>query len=458
MITVDRNLLSGGEVPQDVLRRVLSEHAAIVPHLAELKKYYEGDQDILRRKRAQGLPNNRIVNNYARYIVTMTSGYLTGQPVAYTAPEGQEAALQSLLEAYDEADTDSVDAELSAHAAIYGRGVEVLFADANARPQTAAVSPLGSFVVYDDTVENAPVFGVRAWVRSEGPRKQYFVDVYTESEIYHYSGTSYSALALLGSEAHYFGGVPVVEYWNNEDERGDFEPVMSLMDAYNAIQSDRVNDKQQFTDAILLTRGFSGITDSADPQDKRTPGQRLNDEKLLMLSDKDSDASFITKQLSQADTEVLKTALSNDIHKFSLVPDLTDEQFAANASGVAMKFKLFGLEQLTKIKERWFREGLQARLRLFADFLSTKGMPALDANRVQITFTRAMPANELELAQMVSTLQGLVPNETLLTQLPFVKDVAATLEMLSAQKAEDDKRQADMFGARYPDGNIDQEE
>ena len=39
----------------------------------------------------------------------------------------------------------------------------------------------------------------------------------------------------------------------------------------------------------------------------------------------------------------------------------------------AMRFKLLGLEQLTKIKERWFREGLRARLKLFCAFLSLRG-------------------------------------------------------------------------------------
>ena len=89
-----------------------------------------------------------------------------------------------------------------------------------------------------------------------------------------------------------------------------------------------------------------------------------------------------------------------------MVPDLTDEQFAGNVSGVAMRFKLLGLEQLTKIKERWFREGLRARLKLFCAFLSLRGEPPVDADRVQIVFTRALPVNELEIAQTVNATAG----------------------------------------------------
>ncbi len=418
MITMDKALI-GEEVPLALINRALSAHAGRTARLTRLKAYFDGEQDILRRQRQRSLPNNRLAHNYARYIATITSGYLAGQPIRYAAPS-QAAALETLLKQYDLANIDSVDAELAMHAAIYGRGVEILYAGENAAPRAAAVPPENAFVVYDDTVEHAPLFGVYLTRRTDAQGKTVqLADVYTAATLSHYQGTS--TLKYLGSEPHYFGGVPMVEYWNNESERGDFEPVLSLIDAYNAVESDRVNDKQQFTDAILLTRGFSGLADSLDEDDPRTPAQRLRDEKLLMLPDKEADASFLTKQLCQADTEVLKDAIRADIHKFSMVPDLGDEHFAGNASGVAMKFKLFGLEQLTKVKERWFREGLYQRLKLFACFMAARGAAALDVNAVRISFSRQMPGNELEIAQMVATLRGLVPDDVLLEQVPFAR-------------------------------------
>ena len=80
-------------------------------------------------------------------------------------------------------------------------------------------------------------------------------------------------------------------------------------------------------------------------------------------------AEWLVKPSSESDTEVLRLSLKEDIHKLSFVPDMSDKEFAGNASGVAMRFKLLGLEQLTRIKERWFG-GLRQRLRLFAHFLA----------------------------------------------------------------------------------------
>ena len=157
---------------------------------------------------------------------------------------------------------------------------------------------------------------------------------------------------------------------------------------------------------------------------------------VLSLPDSEARAEWLCKQLNEADTEVLKNAIKADIHKMSMVPDLTDEQFAGNSSGVAMKYKLLGLEQLTKIKERWFREALKERLRLFGYFLAVKGAPALDAESVRMVFTRALPVNELETAQMVQALNGIVPAEILLAQVPFVEDAQAAAEKMRVDAAE----------------------
>lgn len=110
---------------------------------------------------------------------------------------------------------------------------------------------------------------------------------------------------------------------------------------------------------------------------------------------------------------MLREAIKADIHKMSMVPDLTDEHFAGNSSGVAMRYKLLGLEQLTKIKERWFREALRCRLRGYAHFLACRGAEPLDADRVRMIFTRALPVNELEQAQTLEALKDVLPREEL---------------------------------------------
>jgi SPP1 family phage portal protein len=449
MITRSR----GTEINAALVAAVLAEHDLELTRLTELYNYFAGDHDILARERTTGLPNYMLVHGYPNYIAIMTSGYLIGNPVAYSAQVGQEAALDAVLDAYDAADVQSVDSEIALHAAIFGRGCELCYASERAEPMTAAVDPLNAFVVYDNTVAHMPLFGVYRLVSvSGGLTRTESVTAYTADEVIMFSTSNLGVtLTEESRETHAFGNVPMTEYWNNSVETGDFEGVMSLIDAYDLLQSDRVNDKAQFTDSLLVLTGVQGF-DAPVAGDTRTAGERLREDKTLALPLEGAKAEWLTKTLNEADTDVLRTAIKSDIHKFSMVPDLTDENFAGNSSGVAMKYKLLGLEQLTKVKERWFREGLRQRLRLFAAFLSVKGAAALDADSVTMTFTRSLPVNDAEIAQTVATLKNIVPDQMLLAQIPYVQDVPAAIDMLKQQRQDSVAEQQAMFGA-YPDAN-----
>ncbi len=411
MIIRPKSILSGGMHPNDI-RACVQEFLTAVPRMDRLWDAFQGRHDILNRRRASGMPNSRLVNDFPRYISTLAAGYLIGKPIAYETDPDQSSALDGIVQCYRRSSIDSVDAELARQASIFGRGVELVFSDEDAQPRSVALDPRRAFVVYDDTVENRPLMGIHILPKLDraGRAESWRIRVYTDCEILTFACPSPGDVGKVESRIpHFFEGVPMTEYWNGEDERGDFEGVMTLIDAYDMLQSDRVNDKRQFVDALLLLYGCTMENDASG----RSPGQQLREDKVLALPDADARAEWLCKQLNESDTEVLKDALAKDIHKLSMVPDLTDDSFAGNLSGVAMRYKLLGLDQLTQIKERWFREALTDRMARYQSFLSLKGAPALDVSRVRMTFTRALPMNRLDEARAVESLSGILPNDEL---------------------------------------------
>jgi SPP1 family phage portal protein len=144
-----------------LLAGVVSEWQKGTERLAKLRAGYENERAINKRARQPGKPNNRLAHGFAKYIATMSSGYMVGKPVAYAAPESQEKALQMITDEYKRANVDSVDIELARYAAIYGKAVQIVYADEDAKARVAAISPETAFVVYDDTVESKPLFGVQ---------------------------------------------------------------------------------------------------------------------------------------------------------------------------------------------------------------------------------------------------------------------------------------------------------
>jgi SPP1 family phage portal protein len=475
MIAINKGLLGADGLPTSALLLALmnAQDDICKKRLNRLHNYYTLNHDITGRTRLAGVPNNKLQHDLPGYIVTVASGYLVGKPVQYAIADGADkTAFDALKAALDKSDTSSVDAELAVDASVYGKGIELCYADEQAQPKVAQIDPRTSFVVYDDTVEHKPLLGIAIYPELDASlmRKGDRVDVYTSNMVVHYTRMSTGAPIenANGRESHYFGAVPMIEYWNNAHETGDFEPVVTLIDAYDVLQSDRVNDKQQFTDAVMVFKGMGSLSqqDDGEPDttttvntdgpisvttEEVTDADRLRQKKMVFLPDPGSDMSYVTKPDDQSGNELLRKSIAGDIHKFAYVPDLTDENFSGTTSGVAMRYKLFGLEMLVSTKERWFKEALRTRLKCLINFLSTKGNAALDVDTIQITFTRSLPVNELEIAQMAQAYEGILPDEMILSKIPGVDDPKATAEMLKKQKAEAVKNAQEQF-PRYDEG------
>ncbi len=395
MLTLPEAALQNGEITGAQLSDILTRHAQALPRYARLRSYYLNQNDILSRTRAPGLPNHCVPHAFARYIVLVTSGYLVGESVGYKTDDKNREALDALLSCYRESDIPSVDIENARNAAIYGKGVELVTVQGG-RPKSYALSPENAFVVYSDSIAHEPLLGV-CLCRTDGGE---------DAQVLCYSKDSISSYTLIGNswmlssrQPHYLGGVPMVEFWNDEREMGDFEWVVPLIDAYDALQSDRINDKDQFADKLLVLTGCTLDTDESG----RPPWLQLRQDRALCLPDSDASAQYLSGEMNEAGNEILRSSLESDIHKLSLVPDLSDKSFSGNVSGVAMKYKLMGLEMLCGLKQQWFTEGLKARLKLYAHHLSLTGQKPLDPSRVVPSFTRTLPESLSETAELIKT-------------------------------------------------------
>ncbi|GAB5081433.1 hypothetical protein Osc1_06060 [Hominimerdicola sp. 21CYCFAH17_S] len=181
----------------------------------------------------------------------------------------------------------------------------------------------------------------------------------------------------------------------------------------------------------------------------------VKDNGILELPN-DAKAEYLTRQFDEASVEILRNAIKKDIHTISNVPDMSDDNFGGNVSGVAMAYKLLGFELMTKTKERFFKEGLRYRLKLIANVLSAHNT-VIDTDGIEIVMSRTLPQNTAELADTVSALSGLVSQETLLSQLPFVEDPAEEIKKLRKENQKALEYQQSVFSLRS-DGAEDENE
>lgn len=431
--------------------QLLQKHVSRRSHLEKLLNYYKGKHKI---ENDSGR-DNKLVCNHAKDIADTATSYFIGNPVTYNCNDDITPLTQEL----DAAGADEVDGDNGLDLSIYGRAYEYIYTKKDETVlEIKNLSPQNTFVVYDDSIEQNELFAVYYYARKDDSgmsgQTHYIATVLTQNYrwVFDICEIPADSSVLEGPEDHYKGEVPVIEYLNNKLAIGDFELQIPLIDAYNALMSDRITDKEQYIDAILVLYGTLLADDEEDAvegqgeSNSRAAMKQLAKRKLLEMPAENSKAEYLTRTYDEAGVEILKKAIEQDIHKFSNIPCMTDESFGGNVSGVAMEFKLLGMENITKIKTRYYRKGLRKRLRIFCNFLSTSSKASIDPSTITAEFTRAMPKNLLEISQYVSNLKGMVSKKTLLSQIPFVDDVEAELEAVEQEAAEEMKRQQDMFG------------
>lgn len=369
-------------------------------------------------------PNNKIANAYASYITDTLVGYFIGEPISYTSND--DVLLQDLSMIFEYNDEADENAELAKNASIYGVAYEMLYlSEEDKMIRFKALNPKEIIPIFDKTVEQNLMAIIRYYDDYDvvDDKTYTLVEVIDNTMVRRYKMDN--SFLLLEEYPHYFGMVPVAIYKNNEEERGDFEAVISLIDAYDKMESDTLNDFEYFVDAYLALYGFT-----AEPEDVA----QMKENRILLM-DEGTSAEWLIKQTSDTYVENMKNRLDADIHKFAKCPNMADKEFASNASGVAIKFKLLGTENLVSIKERKFKRGLQQRLELMS-MINSVLREGFDWRAIDIIFTRNVPSNDSDIANMVNTLKDIVSEETLLAQIPFVENVQDELERLKQEREE----------------------
>ena len=158
-------------------------------------------------------------------------------------------------------------------------------------------------------------------------------------------------------------------------------------------------------------------------------------ENRVLLTEDDGDAEFLTKDINDSYIQNILDRLTNEYHRVTKTPNLTDEKFANNTSGVSLKFKLFTLEKDMSKKESKWKKSVQRMLELICNILNIKAAN-IDYRSIKVTFTRAMPSNTLETAQTIAQLAGMVSNETLIAQLDFIDNPKKELDIIKKEREE----------------------
>ena len=402
-----KTLDASTEFSTKLIQELISEHKEYIEAYKELKDFYTGNHAILKQKaKDKYKPDNRLVVNFAKYIVDTFNGYFIGNPVSMFHEDKTVNDYLAYIDGYN--DQSDNNAELSKICSIYGHGFELVFNDENSEIGITYMTPIDGFVVYDNTIQNKPLFACHYGLNDDDEEVGYF---YTKEAVYQFATVS-GAYTIVEETPNVFSDIPMIEYLENEERQSIFENVKTLINAFNKALSEKANDVEYYADAYLKVLG-------AEIDEKTL--QTLRDTRIINVSGDDTlTVEFMTKPSADGTQENLLERLQKLIFEISMVANISDENFG-DSSGISLRYKLQSMDNLAKSKERKFQSGMSRRYRLISNYPTSK-IGENEWVNIQYKFTRNVPANLAEEADIAQTLSGIVSEETQVSVLSIVQN------------------------------------
>ncbi len=434
LLKTDLDVLTPDQIEEYISGHQIRE----VPRLNKLWEYYQGANTkiLSARKADEGNPDNKTPVPYARKIITTFTGYgYRPKYITYDVEnaDGEEESTQA--EDYEKLLNDTFKAvkepiktsRTGRNTAIFGLAYELLYVknstpmevSAKARPSFVCVDPREVVLIYDYSSEPQKKIGIR-YYRAGAVWK---VEVYYADRVELYDRIQKDSmgqagkyqLTLIDTLPNFFGAIPIVPYYFGDDCLGIIEPVIPLIDDYDALISGSFIEFDRFANAYLrlVKMGMGGKTpvpnDGGNDRQAWAWLQRLRKSRVFeQLQDKD-DVTFLTKDIPTAFVEWMEGILRKQIHVQSSVPDFAE---FTDVSGAAIERLMFDFENVVSSAEADFDTGLYERIGLMNAIWQLVKTPVMDAGMVSIAHKR----------NVAFDLKGLAETANIMKQAGFSRE------------------------------------
>lgn len=409
------------EITMELVTDYIAQHEDRMPRYNYLEKLYEGFHDIFKLPEKESWkPDNRMAVNFPKYITDVFLGFAYGIPIKRTHPD---EATNEAIAAFDKMNNiPEHDFEMAKKVCKFGHAFEYMYQDEDAKTRVTDCSPKEVFVVYNNTLRKDAKFAVRYGYADDKTTR--YGEIITRETITEFYGSD-----IVEVRPNPYGKINVVEWLMNEERMSLYEEIANMTEIFNKTIGEKANDVDAFAEAYLAILG-------AELDEEQV--LRIRDNRIINMygtdNAKDILVQFLQKPTADGTQENLMNRLERLIHKISMVSDINSESFGS-ASGVALEYRLHSMRDLAKTMDGKVIKSQTKRYKLFST-LSTN-VPSQDAWRdIEYTTTRNIPRNLLEEAQTAQALDGIVSEETQLSVLSIVKNIADEI----AKKEEEAKK------------------
>lgn len=276
-----------------------------------LWRYYKGDQPVLYRTKVSNEDiTNKILENHAYEIVQFKVGQTYGEPVQFISRKDDDAinnAVDELNDFMTDANKQEKDIKSGEWQSATGTSFKAIQSKEGEIPfRITAPSPLNTFVIYNRSTEE-PVLAVQELKDEDG---KYYKLAFSETMSFKIVDSN-----VVKSKLHTYGGIPIVEYPNNHERISDIELVISMLDAINNMQSNRMDGIEQFVQSWIKFV-------NCNVDEEEFAKMKMNHALVVKSTNKEnkSDVEIMTQELNQTQCQVAKDDLWDNALSILAIP------------------------------------------------------------------------------------------------------------------------------------------
>ena len=471
------------------LKVVLDKHSDVLTAL-NVEKYqaaYDGLMEVIdERDKSRGDNiNNKLQVNYSQIIIDTPVDYMTGKPITWTVYDSTKTANEKLIESYRSEllsilkteDTKQALSELLRQGSIAGYSGIITWVDEEGVIDYNEYPVQELIPVYDAKGKLRLV--LRKFLVEEGNEKYTRLEYYDDRYVAYFKGDDKGEAFELDKEEavtgnpieHKAARIPVAIFTNGTPSSyvkrqkkagvSDLDNgVMTLIENYAAVMSDKANTAENLLDQYLLLEGVTTDQDEV---------LKMRKARAIALKSKESRASFIAPSQDDNSIENHADRVQAAIHDTAFIPKLNG---LSGATAMEIRMKYSTLDIKAGRKELYFMAAIRQFVQTITDMLNTRLLIAAgvknpfevleafnkpvkeegeevvtpielyNAGWVDITINRNLPQNFAEITSIVSSLSGIVPDAYLYELLWFIEDPTEALKDMKKQKAETAKEVA----------------
>lgn len=416
--------------------------------------YYSGEQDILSRRRTaigengqlqpvENLPNNRVIDNQYAKLVNQKANYLLGQPFVLECENKQY--LELLRQALDRRFMRTL--KNAGKMALCG-GIAWLYPyfDGEGKLAFRLFPAYEMLPFWQDSEHNTLSWAVRfyqVWDLSNGRRElQDKVEVYSLQGVQRYiwkggslkpDKASLERLSYVQSDVGAFNWqrLPLIALKYNESESPLLRRVKSLQDGINVMLSDFENNMQEDArNTILVIKNYDGTNLGEFRRNLAAYGA------VKVRYDGETKGGVETLEV-KVNAENYKVIL--ELFKKALIEngmgfDAKDDRLSGNPNQMNIQSMYSDIDLDANDMETELQAAFADILWFVNVYLANTGLGDFFNEQVNVIFNRDMLMDESSIIANCRQSVGILSDETIIGQHPWVDDVQQELERLAKQR------------------------